>query len=255
MVWEWDARKEGIDVVVLIRLEGVGIRTKRGVTSAIMRGYSKQTLNSFSLSQSHHWNSELGCFHSLSLSVPKIIIPYSRFALDGERRRLRSQQEEAPAGRRRCSRSHRCRRSPHPAADLASRQRPRARTRRASAWGSVVVVVSPGRREIEGLHRVLFDVRTRGGAGEEVEELTMLLSDLLWDDMVAGPDTQRIPVPYAEWTYKVIKLQAGNNFLIFMCHVPRSSLCICFMYFKCEHWTSPKVKQQVFPATQNLRSR
>ncbi|RZB83175.1 D-amino-acid transaminase, chloroplastic [Glycine soja] len=31
-----------------------------------------------------------------------------------------------------------------------------------------------------------------------VGELTMLLSDLLWDDMVAGPDTQRIPVPYAE---------------------------------------------------------
>lgn len=30
----------------------------------------------------------------------------------------------------------------------------------------------------------------------KVGESTMLLSDLLWDDMVAGPDTQRIPVPY-----------------------------------------------------------
>ncbi|XP_057457931.1 D-amino-acid transaminase, chloroplastic-like isoform X2 [Lotus japonicus] len=29
-----------------------------------------------------------------------------------------------------------------------------------------------------------------------VGELTMKLSDLLWDDMVAGPDTQRIAVPY-----------------------------------------------------------
>ncbi|XP_061370496.1 D-amino-acid transaminase, chloroplastic-like isoform X2 [Gastrolobium bilobum] len=29
-----------------------------------------------------------------------------------------------------------------------------------------------------------------------VGELTMLLSDLLWDDMVAGPDTHRIPVHY-----------------------------------------------------------
>ena len=31
-----------------------------------------------------------------------------------------------------------------------------------------------------------------------VGELTMLLSDMLWDDMVAGPGTQRIPVPYVE---------------------------------------------------------
>ncbi|KAJ1403464.1 Aminotransferase-like, PLP-dependent enzyme [Sesbania bispinosa] len=31
-----------------------------------------------------------------------------------------------------------------------------------------------------------------------VGELTMLLSDLLWDDMVDGPDTQRIPVPYVQ---------------------------------------------------------
>ncbi|XP_031106745.1 D-amino-acid transaminase, chloroplastic-like [Ipomoea triloba] len=30
----------------------------------------------------------------------------------------------------------------------------------------------------------------------KVGELTMALSDLLWEDMVAGPDTQRIPVPY-----------------------------------------------------------
>ncbi|KAF7838818.1 D-amino-acid transaminase, chloroplastic-like [Senna tora] len=29
-----------------------------------------------------------------------------------------------------------------------------------------------------------------------VGELTMHLSDLLWDDMVAGPDTQRIPISY-----------------------------------------------------------
>lgn len=32
----------------------------------------------------------------------------------------------------------------------------------------------------------------------EVGELTMALSDLLWDDMVAGPETHRIPVPYQE---------------------------------------------------------
>ncbi|CAI9088717.1 OLC1v1023136C1 [Oldenlandia corymbosa var. corymbosa] len=31
----------------------------------------------------------------------------------------------------------------------------------------------------------------------KVGELTMALSDLLWEDMVAGPETQRIPVPYA----------------------------------------------------------
>lgn len=30
----------------------------------------------------------------------------------------------------------------------------------------------------------------------EVGELTMALSDLVWDDMVAGPETQRIPIPY-----------------------------------------------------------
>ncbi|KAF9611568.1 hypothetical protein IFM89_033572 [Coptis chinensis] len=30
----------------------------------------------------------------------------------------------------------------------------------------------------------------------KVGELTIALSDLLWDDMVAGPDTQRISVPY-----------------------------------------------------------
>ncbi|PIN03575.1 Branched chain aminotransferase BCAT1, pyridoxal phosphate enzymes type IV superfamily [Handroanthus impetiginosus] len=29
-----------------------------------------------------------------------------------------------------------------------------------------------------------------------VGELTMALSDLLWEDMVAGPETQRFPVPY-----------------------------------------------------------
>ncbi|KAK6946680.1 Aminotransferase class IV [Dillenia turbinata] len=29
-----------------------------------------------------------------------------------------------------------------------------------------------------------------------VGELALALSDLLWDDMVAGPDTQKIPVPY-----------------------------------------------------------
>ncbi|CAI8593162.1 unnamed protein product [Vicia faba] len=32
----------------------------------------------------------------------------------------------------------------------------------------------------------------------KVGELTMLLSDLLWGDMVAGPDTQRLLVPYVE---------------------------------------------------------
>uniref|UniRef100_A0A7N0RJE5 aminodeoxychorismate lyase n=2 Tax=Kalanchoe fedtschenkoi TaxID=63787 RepID=A0A7N0RJE5_KALFE len=30
----------------------------------------------------------------------------------------------------------------------------------------------------------------------KVGELTMALSDLVWEDMVAGPDTQRLPVPY-----------------------------------------------------------
>lgn len=30
----------------------------------------------------------------------------------------------------------------------------------------------------------------------KVGELTMILSNLLWDDMVAGPEPQRIPVPY-----------------------------------------------------------
>lgn len=29
-----------------------------------------------------------------------------------------------------------------------------------------------------------------------VGELTMALSDLLWEDMVSGPETQRFPVPY-----------------------------------------------------------
>ncbi|XP_073026946.1 D-amino-acid transaminase, chloroplastic-like isoform X2 [Primulina eburnea] len=29
-----------------------------------------------------------------------------------------------------------------------------------------------------------------------VGELTMALSDLLWEDMISGPETQRIPVPY-----------------------------------------------------------
>uniref|UniRef100_A0A2P2QPC3 D-amino-acid transaminaseic isoform X1 n=1 Tax=Rhizophora mucronata TaxID=61149 RepID=A0A2P2QPC3_RHIMU len=32
----------------------------------------------------------------------------------------------------------------------------------------------------------------------KVGELTMALYDLLWDDMVAGPETQRIPVPYEQ---------------------------------------------------------
>ncbi|KAI3988331.1 hypothetical protein MKX01_012120 [Papaver californicum] len=32
----------------------------------------------------------------------------------------------------------------------------------------------------------------------KVGDLTMALSDLLWDDMVAGPGLQRICVPYAE---------------------------------------------------------
>ncbi|GKV02026.1 hypothetical protein SLEP1_g14513 [Rubroshorea leprosula] len=31
-----------------------------------------------------------------------------------------------------------------------------------------------------------------------VAELTMALSGLLWDDMVAGPETQRFAVPYAQ---------------------------------------------------------
>ena len=30
----------------------------------------------------------------------------------------------------------------------------------------------------------------------KVGELTMELSNLLWDEMVAGPETQRIPVPF-----------------------------------------------------------
>lgn len=32
-----------------------------------------------------------------------------------------------------------------------------------------------------------------------VGELTMALSDLLWDDMVSGPETERIPVSYTQW--------------------------------------------------------
>lgn len=32
----------------------------------------------------------------------------------------------------------------------------------------------------------------------KVGELTMALSDLLWDDMVAGPGTRRIDIPYKE---------------------------------------------------------
>ena len=32
----------------------------------------------------------------------------------------------------------------------------------------------------------------------KVGELTMALSDLLWNDMVAGTGTQRVPVPYDE---------------------------------------------------------
>lgn len=30
----------------------------------------------------------------------------------------------------------------------------------------------------------------------KVGELTMALSDLVWEDMVAGPETQRLSVPY-----------------------------------------------------------
>lgn len=47
-------------------------------------------------------------------------------------------------------------------------------------------------------HFVLFYLFNYICLAGRVGELTMLLSDLLWDDMVAGPDTQRIPVPYAE---------------------------------------------------------
>lgn len=31
----------------------------------------------------------------------------------------------------------------------------------------------------------------------------MALSDLLWDDMVAGPEPQRIPVPYKQEKHDV----------------------------------------------------
>ncbi|KAI4388281.1 hypothetical protein MLD38_000623 [Melastoma candidum] len=42
---------------------------------------------------------------------------------------------------------------------------------------------------------VMWDDQTIGDG--KVGELTMALSDLIWEDMVAGPETQRIPVPYA----------------------------------------------------------
>ncbi|KAI4321839.1 hypothetical protein MLD38_035172 [Melastoma candidum] len=42
---------------------------------------------------------------------------------------------------------------------------------------------------------VTWDEQTIGDG--KVGELTMALSDLIWEDMVAGPETQRIPVPYA----------------------------------------------------------
>ncbi|KAI5571491.1 hypothetical protein BDE02_11G098200 [Populus trichocarpa] len=43
---------------------------------------------------------------------------------------------------------------------------------------------------------VMWDEQPIGDG--KVGELTMALSDLLWDDMVAGPATLRIPVPYEE---------------------------------------------------------
>ncbi|OIW11551.1 hypothetical protein TanjilG_26917 [Lupinus angustifolius] len=43
---------------------------------------------------------------------------------------------------------------------------------------------------------VAWDVRPIGNG--KVGELTMSLSDLIWDDMVAGPDSQRIHVTYVE---------------------------------------------------------
>ncbi|THF95050.1 hypothetical protein TEA_029651 [Camellia sinensis var. sinensis] len=39
-------------------------------------------------------------------------------------------------------------------------------------------------------------VNNRIEPSRKVGELTMALSDLLWDDMVAGPETHRLPVPY-----------------------------------------------------------
>ncbi|XP_009791457.1 D-amino-acid transaminase, chloroplastic isoform X2 [Nicotiana tabacum] len=42
---------------------------------------------------------------------------------------------------------------------------------------------------------IMWDEKPIGNG--EVGELTMALSDLLWEDMAAGPETQRIPVPYA----------------------------------------------------------
>lgn len=41
---------------------------------------------------------------------------------------------------------------------------------------------------VEGLSHIAF-------AGT-VGELTMALSDLLWEDMVAGPEPQRLKIPY-----------------------------------------------------------
>uniref|UniRef100_A0A6N2NM35 Uncharacterized protein n=1 Tax=Salix viminalis TaxID=40686 RepID=A0A6N2NM35_SALVM len=43
---------------------------------------------------------------------------------------------------------------------------------------------------------VMWDEQPIGDG--KVGELTMALSDLLWDDMVAGPGTLRIPLPYEE---------------------------------------------------------
>ncbi|XP_016509207.2 D-amino-acid transaminase, chloroplastic-like [Nicotiana tabacum] len=41
---------------------------------------------------------------------------------------------------------------------------------------------------------IMWDEKPIGNG--EVGELTMALSDVLWEDMEAGPETQRIPVPY-----------------------------------------------------------
>ncbi|KAL3849209.1 hypothetical protein ACJIZ3_011091 [Penstemon smallii] len=41
---------------------------------------------------------------------------------------------------------------------------------------------------------IMWDEKPIGDG--EVGELTMALSDLLWEDMVAGPETQRFPVPF-----------------------------------------------------------
>lgn len=52
----------------------------------------------------------------------------------------------------------------------------------------VCFLMTSTRSVVEGL----YNIECAGTVGE----LTMALSDLLWEDMVAGPEPQRLKVPY-----------------------------------------------------------